>query len=246
MEQTEIIKALVKAQEKFPIIKKNRTGQKGNIKHNYADLATIVENTRPICAEFGLCHTFTIKGTEGKQDLVTTLYHESGQTIESIYPLGNIGSMSDKDAGIRISYAKRYSLKAILGVEEEENPDDNGWGADPKGGDNRNNIQRPPRQNQNTRQHSNPKNKTNTGQNTRPPKNHAPGMQDRVTVGELKVLWRVFEQKGFNKEQAAEVIQNEFGKKNVDLTKDEFHKACDLVNSLGTALLEQNQSGTNE
>lgn len=236
-----LIKALVKAQAEFPIIQKNRTGQKGNIKHNYADLATIVEHTRPICAKNGLCHTFTIAKYETGADLITTLFHESGEKIESVYPLGNLGGMSDKDAGIRISYAKRYSLKAILAIEESEDPHDNGWGSD---GPKRNETPTKQTQSSNIK-----RNGTNTTKHPNPPpqprkiENKAPGMSGRVTVGELKVLGKIFKDKEFSNEQATQMIANEFGKKSVDLTKDEFHKACDLVQSLGLSLLDEYREG---
>ena len=214
-----LIKALTAAQGEFPVIKKNRTGQSGNIKHDYADLATIVEHTRPICVKNKLCHVFTMVEMENKESkLVTTLYHESGEKIESTYPLGNLGSMKDKEAGIRISYAKRYSLKAILGVEEEKDPSDDGWGSEPRSNSSSNERGGAARQ-----------------------RNHAPGgkAKDKVTIADLKVLWASFEKQGFSKEQAAAAVQNEFKKKSVDLTKAEFKKMLDLVNSLGLSILDQ-------
>lgn len=122
----ELIKALTKAQSEFPIIKKNRE----SYNYDYADLAAIVEGTRAICTKNGLCHVFTINfEPTGGHSLITTLYHSSGDKIESTYPLGDLRSMKDQDAGKKISYAKRYALKAILGVEEEKDPTDDGWGS---------------------------------------------------------------------------------------------------------------------
>lgn len=250
--KNEIISALVKAQGKFPVIKKNKVGQKGNIKHAYADLAEIFSETQAICAENGLCHSFLIVPkveTVSSSELQTILMHTSGQTLISRYDLGNLGAMDDKNAGIAISYAKRYSLKAILGVEEADDPTDDGWGADKKG-EGQGSTQTP-RQNQKGQNTQTPQGKGNTSkprtnnggsnQNSKP-QNHGNGTANRVTVGELKILWKVFEKAGFTKEQAAIAVKAEFNKTSVELTKDEYMKMIDLVNSLGLAMLEQGGS----
>ena len=246
--KNEIISALVKAQGKFPVIKKNKVGQKGNIKHAYADLAEIFSETQDICHENGLCHTFLIvpKGETVNSELHTVLMHTSGQTLISKYDLGNLGAMDDKNAGIAISYAKRYSLKAILGVEEQDDPTDNGWGADKKG--NAQGSSQAARQNQKGQNTQTPRGKSNTNkprtnnggsnQNSKP-QNNGNGTANRVTVGELKLLWKVFEKAGFTKEQAAIAVKAEFNKTSVELTKDEYIKMIDIVNSLGLAILEQ-------
>lgn len=124
----ELIKALTKAQSEFPIIKKNRE----SYNYDYADLAAIVEATRPICVKNGLCHSFSISplSIDGGDFLKLTLFHESGDKLESTYPLGDLSKLKDQDAGKTISYGKRYLLKAMLAVEEEKDPADDGWGSE--------------------------------------------------------------------------------------------------------------------
>jgi len=247
----EIIKALCKAQGLFPVIKKNREGQSGHIKHSYADLAEIFETTQKICSDNGLCHTFLIvpkAETVSSSELQTILMHTSGQSFVSRYDLGNLGSLDDKKAGIKISYAKRYSLKAILGLEESDDPHDNGWGAD-KPGDVRD-VSRTPHQKGKSQNTQTPRNKANTSQprnhnggsaNKTEPKNHSSDKSGRVTIGDLKGLWKNFEAKGFTKEQAAQAVKIEFNKTSVELTKAELNKLCDLLGSLGIAILEQGE-----
>lgn len=154
---TELIKALVKAQADMPIVKQSqdlsyvKNGVKKNIS-KYAELADLVRAARPALSKNGLAHIFKIRRVKRQRfmddksnpdqkpviwiedtndsELVTILFHESGDSIESVYPLGNIASIDDdKVVGKRISYAKRYSFKALVGIEEAEDPMDDGWGS---------------------------------------------------------------------------------------------------------------------
>lgn len=227
--KTEIIKALIKAQSKFPIIKKNRVGQQGNIKHPYADLSTIVNETRNICVENGLCHIFLIK----EDTLITTLLHESGQYFESIYPLGKLGTMSDKQAGMAISYAKRYSLKAILGVEEEKDPDDDGWGADKKPQDatKQTTINPPPHQSKNTTKASR--------QENGPPQAKIEGC---ISTQQANELWKEMAIKKITQDEARKIVRAYYNReKSTDLKEDEFKSLLEMVKLLGRKILEDDK-----
>lgn len=126
-----LIAALVKAQSKMPIVEARQDlGITNTRSSKYANLASLVAAARPHLTANGLAHSFQIVRNSETNDctLFTTLYHESGDKIESEYPLGDLSKMRDQDAGKRISYAKRYSFKALVGIEESADPDDDGWG----------------------------------------------------------------------------------------------------------------------
>lgn len=220
--------ALASAQKEFKTPPKDNDVSFGNTSYKFANLATIIETNREVMSKNGLAIVQRIGFENEIFGLITELVHKSGEKVSSFHPLPDPGKMKPQEFGARLTYARRYSWQTIQGVEGDVDNDANGVG----------NAANLVENGVLSKKTSNP---TRSGGQTPKPQNHAPGMSDRVTVGELKVLWKVFEQKGFTKEQAAQVIQNEFNKKNVDLTKDEFHKVCDLVNSLGLALLEQTE-----
>lgn len=118
-----IYAALVKCQSEIPDIKKNstvsvKTKTGGNYSFNYATLENIVKTLKPILKENGLAYLQTVEHDGVK----TTIIHSSGEQVESGYlPIDFSGSM--QDIGSRITYAKRYSLAALLGVVAEDDDD---------------------------------------------------------------------------------------------------------------------------
>lgn len=116
-----IAAALAKAQAKMTNPPKNRTGQCRGGKYRYSDLATVIDHTRAAMAEFGLSVSqLTVYG-ESRNTLVTRLLHSSGQYLEATYPLP-VGAAA-QEMGSAITYARRYSLCAILGIAADEDDD---------------------------------------------------------------------------------------------------------------------------
>lgn len=117
----EIIKALVAFQAECPEIQKNSEVKYQSTKFRYADLDQINAVTRPVLTKHGLATTQTIQGTE----LVTTLWHVSGQSIESRIDLVPFGFTARKpqEIGSAITYARRYALTAMLGVTADSDDD---------------------------------------------------------------------------------------------------------------------------
>jgi hypothetical protein len=92
-----------------------RTGAK--FEYHYADLSVVIEHVRPALSEVGLVVTQIIEPGL----LVTRLIHESGQSLTSRYKLPEL---TDSQAmGSAITYARRYSLCAILGIAAEDDED---------------------------------------------------------------------------------------------------------------------------
>ena len=123
--------ALAAAQAELEPAEKNSSNP--HLKSRYADLTSIYTAIRAVLPKHGLSVVQTMMpNSENKAHVRTTLMHISGQWIagECILP-------SDKQNGVQgigsaITYARRYSLSAIVGVVSEE--DDDGAGAMPQKG----------------------------------------------------------------------------------------------------------------
>lgn len=120
---SEITKALVKFQKTAPIVVKNKHVSAGSRQYRYADLAEVISTIRDSLAEAGLAFSQSIE-SNGTTVLVTTLYHgESGDSMESRMPLP-IENLQPQGVGSLLSYYRRYSLTALLGVVIDDEDDD--------------------------------------------------------------------------------------------------------------------------
>jgi hypothetical protein len=127
----ELAKALAVAQGEFPKIVATETGKiqgegkKGAYEYTYkyADLAGVVETVQPILSKHGLSLAQFISVTEGGKDTLTTwLMHESGQFITSSMRL-YLKKDDSQAQGSAVTYARRYSYCAALGLVVDEDDD---------------------------------------------------------------------------------------------------------------------------
>jgi len=121
-EINELASALAKAQGEMENAEKNKTNP--FFKSNYADLASVVAASRPHLTKNGLSVTQQIiHQDDGQMMLITTLWHVSGQWINSklrIVPLKNdVQSLAST-----VTYQKRMCYNALIGVTVGENDDD--------------------------------------------------------------------------------------------------------------------------
>ena len=123
----EIAAALAKAQGEFPEITFDsevevtmKSG--GKYRFKYATLTNIIRATRPALSANGLALVQTFENTA----LTTRLIHSSGQQLTSTIELPIDDSMSNQDIGGVMTYFKRYSISAILGVSADADDDSNG------------------------------------------------------------------------------------------------------------------------
>lgn len=134
MNQTEDIKelvsALAKAQGKMEPAKFNRVNP--HFKNRYADFTSCMDACRVPLADNGLAVLQYCDTINEKLTLVTTLAHTSGQWIKSYFPL-NPKTMDSQSIGSAMTYAKRYSLSAMLGIVSDEEEDDDGETAHGRG-----------------------------------------------------------------------------------------------------------------
>ena len=116
-----IAAALAAAQGELSNPVKNKTANAGKFSYSYADLATILDHVRPVLAKYGLSPVQLVTVQGEKNVLVTRLIHASGQFFESTYPLPR--QAGSQEMGSCITYARRYSLAAILGIAAEDDDD---------------------------------------------------------------------------------------------------------------------------
>lgn len=121
----EIAAALSVAQAEISPAEKNATNP--HLKNKYANISAIYDAVREVLPKHGLCVVQTMLPTDGTRAHVrTTLAHKSGQWFasECVMPLDRQGGA--QGMGSAITYARRYSLSAILGVVADEDDDGNG------------------------------------------------------------------------------------------------------------------------
>lgn len=89
----------------------------GYLKSKYADLPTVIDACRSCLSKYQLAVAQTIERDEFGMKLVTILGHSSGQWMSSSMP---ILSKDDTPQGVgsAITYARRYSLAALVGVAQ--------------------------------------------------------------------------------------------------------------------------------
>lgn len=116
-----IAEALCAAQAELPAAIKGSVNP--HLKNKYADLNSIYEAARDTLAKHGLAVVQTMQPTDGKAHVRTTLLHKSGEWIagELVMPLDRNGG--PQGMGSAITYARRYSLSAIIGIVTEEDDD---------------------------------------------------------------------------------------------------------------------------
>lgn len=116
--------ALVKAQAEMPTVLFD--AKNPFLKYKYATLGAVVSISKPILAKYGLAITQFPISQEGRIGVTSILVHESGEYIEntvSLVPENSKGTTLAQQAGIVITYLRRYSWAAILGMYADEDGD---------------------------------------------------------------------------------------------------------------------------
>ena len=121
IELNELFSALAKAQSKIKVASKDSSNP--FFKSKYANLQAVIEASRPSLCENGLAVTQQLISEQEKSYLVTTLGHASGQWICS-YTLLNPLKSDAQSLGSYITYLRRYSYAALIGVYDGEEDDD--------------------------------------------------------------------------------------------------------------------------
>jgi hypothetical protein len=119
----QLFAALCKAQAVFEAAEKS--GDNPHFRSKYATLESALEATKKGRSENGLCVLQLPCNIQNAIGVTTLLGHSSGQWIESTIAIPPF-KFDAQGAGSVVTYLRRYSLMAILGVAAE---DDDGEGA---------------------------------------------------------------------------------------------------------------------
>jgi hypothetical protein len=128
MEKTNLFKALASFQQEVPAIHQNTKG----FSYTYANLAQIFETINPLMKKNGLGFTQQLGNNDlGFTTITTVIFHaESGESIDSTMIIPDdvkLKGMNDfQIMGSAITYYRRYSLSAILGLVTDKDTDASG------------------------------------------------------------------------------------------------------------------------
>lgn len=136
MDIDKIAAALAKAQPKFKTLSKEKTAvinsAKASYKYKYADLADVFISIREALAEneIAIVQTTSVR-EQGGYILTTRLIHSSGQSLGSDLLMDRWPD--PKQFGIELSYLRRYSLCALVGIASDDDTDADGLDPSKKG-----------------------------------------------------------------------------------------------------------------
>ncbi len=102
---------------------RSRKGQvRGRADYTYVPLDDLLQSVRPLLAAHGLAVSQPVVVDGDRVCLRTILLHTCGERLESTFPLPWSGGAQER--GSELTYARRYSLEAVLGVAPSEEDDD--------------------------------------------------------------------------------------------------------------------------
>ena len=108
---------LLAAQSEFPKIKKDAANP--FFKNKYASLDGILEEVLPILHKHGLFIVQSPINIGDRVGIQTDVYHTSGDSISSSFTMV-LAKNDPQGAGSAISYARRYSLVSMLGLNLDD------------------------------------------------------------------------------------------------------------------------------
>lgn len=122
-----LAEALNKAQAEFSPAPENANNP--HLRNKYADLGSIIETVKPVLAKYGLSVSQLVEGHAGEIGVSNVLMHASGEWLESYVsmPIADAKGINPAQAaGSIVSYLRRYSLAAMLGIYAGGDDDANG------------------------------------------------------------------------------------------------------------------------
>jgi hypothetical protein len=128
--QAALYAALAKAQGEFLPIAKNRNVKiamksGGSYQFRYADLEAILAATRPALSKNGLAVVQMLESTGAGTLLVTKLVHAEGGVVYSDVKLPSPSDADPKAFGAVVTYFRRYTYSAAIGVAADDDLDEN-------------------------------------------------------------------------------------------------------------------------
>jgi hypothetical protein len=184
---------------------------------SYADLSSVWDACRPQLTAHGLSVVQTLEPSETKVCVTTMLLHSSGEWIRGSVLLNPV--KTDPQAmGSAITYARRYSLAAIVGVCPSDDDDGNGASGktDP-------NAQKPPAKPQTPKAPA-----RDTNQTTGEPVKAAGAL---ITDPQRKRMFALAGKAGLSKEASKTLISRYGFESSNDVTKDKYEEICKEIES---------------
>lgn len=121
-----LAEALAKAQGEIQHAHKDKDNP--FFKSSYADLASVWDACREPLSKNGLCVVQTLESKDGPLFLNTVLMHASGEWVSSQVPIIPVKN-DPQGLGSAITYMRRFSLAALVGVAPSDSSDDDGEAA---------------------------------------------------------------------------------------------------------------------
>ena len=141
-QQHKLFAALVKAQAEMPHPLADKTAtvttkKGGQFSYKFAPLNDVIDKTKPILQRHGLAIYQSVGGGGGEISVTTTILHQEGGCLSdtvSIKPEPDGRTSYVQQAGIAITYLRRYGWSAACGVYADKDTD-GGTGSVPGGED---------------------------------------------------------------------------------------------------------------
>jgi len=96
-----------------------KASQNPHFRSKYADLAEIINTVRPVLSKHGLSFVQSPSYVDGIVTVETVLLHTSGQWVAGSLAVP-VTKQDAQGVGSAITYARRYSLAAIVGIAQED------------------------------------------------------------------------------------------------------------------------------
>jgi len=122
MKEETLYTALLKSQTEFPNVKKSANNP--FFKSKYASLDSILEVVTPILNKNGLFIAQFPINNDDRVGVYTAIYYKDGTKIDGSFTL-NLTKNDPQVAGSAITYARRYALVSMLGLNVEDDDDAN-------------------------------------------------------------------------------------------------------------------------
>lgn len=106
----------------IPSFVTDETAQAGKRIYKYLNLATILKTIKPIFAKHGIGFTQLVETMDGKTGIVKTIiFNNEEEKTLGAYPFLIVGDPQAN--GSAVTYARRYSLYAVLGIYPDKDDD---------------------------------------------------------------------------------------------------------------------------
>lgn len=122
MKEETLYTALLKSQTEFPNVKKSANNP--FFKSKYASLDAILEVVTPILNTNGLFITQYPMNDGDRVGVHTVIFYKDGEAIQCKFTM-NLAKNDPQGAGSAITYARRYALVSMLGLNVEDDDDAN-------------------------------------------------------------------------------------------------------------------------